>query len=104
MKMLHLIVALAWTSVVLAEQTIDAWTLGQMQGTLEVCSAVSPQDAAQYLLQMKALIGNATKDMVDEARRTADYQQAYQSTRSDLTGMTPASRASACKAGLATSD
>jgi len=74
---------LAW-----ADFPFDVGKLGHMRAVLEICSRASPQAATYYMLQIKSLIGDASKSVVDEAARTDEYQQAYQSVRSDLSSLT----------------
>ncbi len=107
MKILHVLVlggAIACPSVVLAELPFDAGKLGHMKGVLDVCSKTAPREASDYFLQMKSTIGNATKAMVDEAARTDEYQQAYQSVRSELSNKAQDEMATACTAYLTTTN
>ncbi len=107
MKILHVLslgAAMAVLSLALADPSIDAGQLGRMKGILEVCGRVDTRDASQYLLQMKALIGNATKQEVDQAAKTDEYQQAYQSIAAELNNMDPDSMAQACSGYLSASN
>jgi hypothetical protein len=92
---------IAWPAVALAEIPFDPGRLGQMKGVLEVCSRVAPRAASEYLLQMKAVIGSATKAMVDEAARTEEYQQAYQSVRSEFSSLSQDGIVASCTSYLA---
>jgi len=76
------------SSSVWAEFPFDVGKLGHMRAVLEMCSRASPQAATYYMLQIKSLIGDASKDVVARAARTDEYQQEYQSVRSDLTSLT----------------
>lgn len=107
MKIRHILVlggAMICSPVALAELPFDAAKLGHMRAVLEVCSKVAPREASNYLLQMKSLIGKATKAMVDEAARTDEYQAAYQSVGSELSGKSHDELASACTSYLATAN
>jgi len=75
--------SLAW-----AEFPFDVGKLGHMKAVLEMCSRASPQAATYYMLQIKSLIGDASKDVVARAARTDEYQQEYQVVRSDLSSLT----------------
>lgn len=82
--------------VVLAESTVDAVQLGRMQGILNVCTRVNPREASKYLLQIKALIGDASKRAVDQAAKSEEYQQAYQAVTEELKNMAPDDMVQAC--------
>lgn len=90
--------------VALADSSFDAAKLGYMKGVLDSCGSVSPQDASEYLLQMKSYLGNATRDSVSKAMHTDEYQQAYQSIRDKLkdetSNMTRDQKAAACTSYL----
>lgn len=106
MKILHMLslgAAMAVLSLALADPAFDAGQLGRMKGILEVCGQVNARDASQYLLQMKALIGNATKEEVDQAAKTDEYQQAYQSITTELNNMDPDAKVQACSGYLSVS-
>jgi hypothetical protein len=94
--------AVGYTPIALAEPSFDAGQLGRMRGILDLCARVSPHDAAQYLLQMKALIGDAPKATVDDATKTDEYQQAYQSITAELRNMGPNEMVQACNFYLTT--
>lgn len=88
--------AAACPSLALADTTFDAAQLGRMQGILSACSRVSPRQASNYLLQIKAFIGDASKESVDQAARTDEYQQAYQAVTNELRAMEKEDRERAC--------
>lgn len=101
MKPMHTVVlagVITFTPAAMAGNSLDAWTLGHMQGVLEVCRGVVPQQATQYLLQMKSTIGDATRSMVNEAAETEPYRQAYASVRSELGAMAREEMTQACLA------
>jgi hypothetical protein len=105
MRILHILVlggAMACPPVALADLPFDAGKLGHMKGILDVCSKATPRGASDYLLQMKAMIGAATKAMVDEAAKTEEYQQAYQSIRSEFSNMAQDEVVAACTSYLTT--
>lgn len=92
--------AMAFASPAPAEATFDSAQLGHMKGVLDVCAKLNPREASDYLLQMKRLIGDATKDMVAEAAMTGEYQQAYQSITAELSSMVQEEMSKACSAYL----
>ena len=79
---------------------MEAATLGQMKGVLDGCTAINPRAASSYLLHMKEVIGSATKAMVDEAEHSEDYQQAYDSVRTQLNALAQDKRVAACESYL----
>ncbi len=107
MKTKHILVlagVMACSPVALAESTVDAAKLGRMNGILNVCTSVNPQQASKYLLQIKALIGDATKQAVNAATKTEEYQQAYQTVTEELKNMAPDEMSQACNRYLTESD
>lgn len=99
-----LLISLFYAGGALADATVDPETLGHMKAVLDTCSKVNRQEASQYLLQMKAMIGAASRDSVNTAEKTQAYQIAYQSVRSELTNSDPQDFAAACNAYLAQRD
>ena len=107
MKILYILVlggTLACPCIALAELPFDPGKLGHMKGVLNVCSKVTPREASDYFLRMKSLIGDATKAMVDEAAKTEEYQQAYQSIASELSNKSQDEMAAACTSYLTTTN
>ena len=107
MKVLHILVlggAMVCSTIALAELPFDPGKLGHMKGVLDVCSKATPREASDYFLRMKSAIGNATKEMVDDAAKTEEYQQAYQSVRSELSNKAQDEMATACTAYLMTTN
>lgn len=84
-----------------ADASFDPAKLGKMKGILEVCTKVNPQLAGGYFLQMKSLVGYASKEKVDEAQSTDEYRQAYQSVSDELNNMDQEEMVKACNAYLA---
>lgn len=80
----------------------DAGKLGQMKALVDVCSKATPREASKYLLQTKSLIGNATKQTVDEAAATEEYQQAYEAIRSKFSNLSQDGIVDACTSYLTT--
>ncbi len=104
MKRLHagvILVSLLFALNALAEAPFDPETLGHMKAVLDSCGRVNRQAASEYLLQMKAMIGPATRDSIKKAERTQAYQIAYQSVHSQLANSDPQDFAVICKAYLA---
>lgn len=84
----------------LAQSTFDPGTLGYMRAVLALCSKSDWQEASQYLLKMKSMIGNASRQTVEKAEKSEAYRIAYQSVRSELSNRDPRDRAAACSSYL----
>ncbi len=109
MKILRILIiggVAVFQSVALADSSIDAAKLGYMKGVLDTCGSISPQDASEYLLQMKSYLGSATRESVSKAMQTDEYQQAYQSIRAKLkdetSNMTRDQEAATCTSYMVT--
>ncbi len=96
--------AIVASSLVLADPGFDVGQLGRMRGILDTCSKFNAVDASRYLLQMKSLIGNASKQEVDEATKTGTYQEAYQAVVTELDNMDLNDREKACTGYLTVSN
>ncbi len=79
-----------------AAPALDAAQLGRMKGIVDVCSRVNAQQASRYFLQMKDLIGDASRETMTQVTRSDEYQAAYQSVTSELNGMGRAEMGRAC--------
>ncbi len=97
-----LVVAMAYSTMGLADSSLDAAQFGRMKGILNACGRVNPQQASKYLLQIKALIGDASRETVDQAARTPEYQMAYQAVTEELGNMGQDEMTRACTGYLAT--
>ena len=86
--------------IVSTAQSFDPGTLGHMKAVLDSCGRVNPQKASQYLLQMKAVIGGATKSEINQPAKTQEYQAAYQSVHEKLGGLTQEGVAAQCESYL----
>ncbi len=77
------------TAAIDAQAAVDPAALGHMKAVLALCTRSNPQKASEYLLQMKSMIGDATREAVEQASRTDAYAGAYESVRSDLGSRAP---------------
>lgn len=93
-------VVIASIAVARADVPFDAGKFGHMKAVLDVCGRVAPRQATGYMLEMKSLIADASRAVVDEATRTDAYQQAYESTRSTLSELESDAVATACSGYL----
>lgn len=101
MQVFVLVMAMASPTITLADTSVDTRQFGRMKGILSACSSVNPREASKYLLQIKTLIGDATKDTVDQAARTEEYKQAYHDVTVELGSMNRDDMARACADYLA---
>lgn len=107
MKTMHvfvLVMAMAYSTLSQADTSFDIRHFGRMKGILSTCTSVNPREASKYLLQIKALIGDATKETVDQVTRTEEYQQAYQTVTAELGSMVQDDMAKACNDYLASTN
>lgn len=98
-----LVLAAGCPSLALADPSFEVAQFGRMNGILNSCSRVNAQQASKYLLQIKALIGDANREAVDEARKSEPYQQAYQAITEELGNLGHDELAQACDRYLAVS-
>lgn len=101
MQVFALVMAMAYPTISLADTSVDSSQFGRMKGILSACSSVNPREASKYLLQIKTLIGDATKETVDQAARTEEYKQAYHDVTEELGSMNRDDMARACADYLA---
>ncbi len=104
MQVSVLVLAMASSTLSLADTSFDTRQFGRMKGILNACTSVNPREASRYLLQIKALIGDATKETVDQVTRTEEYQQAYQTVTEELGSMVQDDMAKACNNYLASTN
>ncbi|OIR16360.1 hypothetical protein GALL_30820 [mine drainage metagenome] len=102
MQVFVLVMAMAYPTITLADTSVDTGQFGRMKGILSACSSVNPREASKYLLEIKTLIGDATKETVDQASRSEEYKQAYHDVTEELGSMSRDDMARACKNYLAT--
>ena len=95
---------LCGTALVDAQAAIDPATLGHMKAVLALCSRSNPQKASEYLLQMKSMIGDATREAVEQASRSDSYASAYESVRSDLGSRAPEDVGRVCDSYLSSAN
>jgi hypothetical protein len=104
MQVFALVMAMAYPTISPADTQVDSSQFGRMKGILSACSGVNPREASKYLLQIKTLIGDATKETVDQASRTEEYKQAYHDVTEELGSMNRDDMGRACTNYLATTN
>jgi len=104
MQILVLVAAMAYPTINFAASSVDPGQLGRMRGILSACSSVNPREASKYLLEIKTLIGDATKETVDQVARAEEYKQAYHDVTEELGSMSRDEMARACTNYLATTN
>lgn len=103
-QILVLAAAMAYPITNFASSLVDPGQLGHMRGILSACSRVNPREASKYLLEIKTLIGDATKETVDQATRAEEYKQAYHDVTEELGSMNRDDITRACTNYLATTN
>ena len=78
--------------------------LGKVERTLSVCSEFTPDAAAKYQEIAKRYLGDAPEKELAEARKTPEYQEAYESSGALLADMPKERVIEVCKAFLKTKD
>jgi hypothetical protein len=77
-------------------------TFGKLEGAVSFCSKVNPESAAKYQEVGKLFVRDVPEKELTEARKTAEYKDAYELSGAELRKM-PKSRAiEACSALLET--
>jgi hypothetical protein len=83
-RILCLGAALVLPQLALAELPFPNDAFGKTEGTLDFCTQVDPQDAPKYQEQKKSLANEVPEKEVEEARRTQEYRDGYDSTTDEL--------------------
>jgi hypothetical protein len=71
---------------------------GKVERALSVCSKVKPESTAKYLEIAKRYVGNATVKELVEARKPAEYKEAYESNGARLADLPKERVIEACSA------
>ncbi len=103
-QVLVLVTAMTYPTIDFADPSVDPGQLGRMRGILSACSSVNPREASKYLLEIKTLIGDATKETVDQVTKAEEYKQAYHDITGELGSMSRDEMARACTNYLATTN
>ncbi len=103
-QILVFVAALAYPAIDFASSSVDPGQLGRMRGILTACSSVNPREASKYLLEIKTVIGDATKETVDQIAGAEEYKQAYHDVTEELGSMNRDEMARACTNYLATTN
>jgi hypothetical protein len=77
---------------------------GKVERTLSVCSEFTPESAAKYQEIAKRYVGDAPEKELAEARKTPEYQEAFESSGALLADMPKERVIEVCKAFLKTKD
>jgi hypothetical protein len=76
--------ALMISQGMLAELAIPSRALGQIEGTLDFCSQLSPKEAAKYKERGKAMVSGATEKDLAKARTSDEYKESYSWIQTEL--------------------
>ena len=88
--------AVVLPQLALAELPVSKQALGQGEAAIDFCSKGKPEVAAKLKPAAKALIGNATKKEIDDARNSDEYKDGYSSISASLGKMSKTDAAQAC--------
>ena len=83
-RMLCLAAALALPILALAKLPFTNAGFGQVEGILDFCAQADAQNAPKYQEQKKSLVRDVPENEVEEARKTQEYRDAYDSTSDEL--------------------
>jgi hypothetical protein len=84
-----------------SKDPIDPEVYGRVEGILNFCAKVDPPSAAKYQERAKAFTRDQSQSAVDEARKSKEYQDAFDSI-TDLLSKAPSDdeAVKSCKAFL----
>ena len=97
---LSLAASFAFPQLAGAKLSMTPQGLGFLEGTLDYCSKVDPNSAADYKARAKAFVGDATQEELDKARSSSEYKDSYDSRTSELDKAPKNDTVKACKAFL----
>ena len=83
-RMLCLAAALALPILALAKLPFTNAGFGQVEGILDFCAHGDAQNAPKYQEQKKSLANEVPEKEVEEARKTQEYRDGYDSTTDEL--------------------
>ncbi len=92
---------LAAPPLVLAEETApDPRTLGMAEAILNYCARLDPAAAAKYQQQGKLLLQDASKKVLENVRRSSEYQQAYDAANESVAKLDEHEAKQVCSSSL----
>lgn len=97
---LGLCTALSLPTLARSEAPIDGETLGRMEGMLTFCAKADTQSAVKYQEALKLLTRNQSTKDVESARKSKEYQDAFESINADLGKASTDDAVKACSAFL----
>lgn len=96
--------AIAVPQLALADLPFAAGEFGNLETTLKFCAELQPESAAKYKEIAKRYVGNVPEKDLAEARRTPEYQQAYETNGEFLANLPKERVIEACNSFLKTTD
>jgi hypothetical protein len=99
-RILCLAAALALPIVALAKLPFTNDGFGQVESILDFCTQADPQGAQKYQEQKKSLVRDVPEKEVEEARKTQEYRDAYDSTGDELANTPKEKAVKACTEAL----
>jgi hypothetical protein len=84
-----------------ADAPLNKKSLGQVEGIFDFCAKVNPQ-IAKYKGTAAPAVGKASQKDLDDARKSDEYKEAYDSITETLTELPKERVAEACNGAVAT--
>lgn len=99
-RILCLSVVFLIPQLVSAKLQLPVEALGKMEGILDFCTQADSQSASKYQELKKAIVGDAEKKEVADARNTQEYKDSYQGISEELAKVPKEEAVKACSAYL----
>jgi hypothetical protein len=75
-------------------------SLGKLEGILDFCAQVEPQEASKFEAHKKSLFGDASDEEIADARRSRDYDEGHNEISDKLAKVPNDKAVRACSAYL----
>jgi hypothetical protein len=92
--------ALILPQLALADLPLSREALGRAEAIVAFCSRIIPEQAQQYAQPGKALVAGVPKEELSDARKSQEYEDAFQATTADLEKVDATQAKSACRESL----
>ena len=95
-RIVCLTAALTLPQLTLAELPFSRDAFGKIEGTFDFCASVDPQSAPKYEAGKKAMVRDVPEKELEEARKTQEYRDAYDSISDELSKVPKEKALKAC--------